>query len=71
MWIFGNTSVRSPLRLRAGLIALKNSGLEGQIRGSKEADINFRNLMCSIYSVSNNNLQIIPNYVFFTCPYPS
>lgn len=45
MWCLGNTSVRSPLRLREGLIALKNSGLEGQIRGSKEADINFRNLL--------------------------
>ena len=44
MWHFGNTSVRSALRLREGLIALKNSGKEGQIRG-KEGDQNFRDLL--------------------------
>ena len=41
MWHFGNTSVRSALRLREGLIALKNSGKEGKIRG-KEGDQNFQ-----------------------------
>ena len=33
VWHFGNTSVRSALRLREGLIALKDSDLEGNIRG--------------------------------------
>lgn len=35
-WLYGNTTVRSPLRMRDGLIALKNSGLEGQLRGRKQ-----------------------------------
>ena len=33
MWQIGNTTVRSALRLREGLIALKKSGQEGKIRG--------------------------------------
>ena len=37
-WHFGNTTVRSPFRLRDGLIALSNSSLQGNLRG-KEAEI--------------------------------
>ena len=32
-WVFGNTTVRSPFRLRDGLIALANSALLGRIKG--------------------------------------
>lgn len=34
-WQIGNTSVRSGTRLRDGLIALRESGLEGSIRGAE------------------------------------
>ena len=44
LWHFGNTSVRSALRLRDGLIALRKSGKEGQIR-KEEGDQNFRKLL--------------------------
>jgi hypothetical protein len=40
-WHFGNTTVRSPFRLREGLLAIKTCNLEGKIRGS-EGDINLR-----------------------------
>jgi hypothetical protein len=43
-WLLGNTSVRSAMRLRDGLVLLANSDLEGQIRGA-EGDIRFRNLL--------------------------
>ncbi len=33
-WHFGNTTVRSALRLRDGLIAIRECGLEGHIRGA-------------------------------------
>jgi len=33
LWHFGNTTVRSPLRLRDGLIVIKQAGLEGRLRG--------------------------------------
>lgn len=39
-WGFGNTTVRSPFRLRDGLIALVNSPLGGRIKG-KENEIAF------------------------------
>ena len=54
MWCLGNTSVRSALRLREGLIALKNSGKEGQIRG-KEGDQNFRDLLGNSQVVNLGN----------------
>ena len=44
IWHFGNTSVRSAMRLRDGLIALKLSRIEGNIRG-KKGDDNFRNAL--------------------------
>lgn len=37
-WQLGNTSVRSATRLRDGLIALADSGLEGSLRGSDAED---------------------------------
>lgn len=40
-WQLGNTSVRSGTRLREGLIALRESGLEGSIRGA-EGDLAWR-----------------------------
>lgn len=40
-WQLGNTSVRSGTRLRDGLIALRESGLEGSIRGA-EGDVAWR-----------------------------
>ena len=37
LWYIGNTSVRSPLRLREGILALKNAPyLQGNIRGKKQ-----------------------------------
>ena len=44
MWQIGNTTVRSALRLREGLIALEKSGKQGSIRG-EEGEKNFRNLL--------------------------
>ena len=44
MWQIGNTTVRSALRLREGLIALKKSGNQGNIRGEEGEKI-FRNLL--------------------------
>jgi hypothetical protein len=34
-WLFGNTTVRSPFRLRDGLIALSTSPLQGSLRGQE------------------------------------
>ena len=39
-WYLGNTTVRSPFRLRDGLIALANSPLRGRIKG-RENEIAF------------------------------
>lgn len=36
LWNFGNTTVRSPFRLRDGLIAIKNAGLQGNLRGIEQ-----------------------------------
>ena len=44
LWHLGNTTVRSPFRLREGLIALSNSGLQGNLRG-KENEKAFGNLL--------------------------
>lgn len=43
-WHLGNTTVRSPFRLRDGLVALYGSELQGNLRG-KEQDIAFRKLL--------------------------
>jgi len=43
-WQFGNTSVRSALRIRDGLIALSQSDLQGNLRGKENAKA-FRNLL--------------------------
>ncbi|MDI1229167.1 MAG: AlwI family type II restriction endonuclease [bacterium] len=43
-WQLGNTSVRSPFRLRDGLIALSASPLQGDLRG-KEQEEAWRNLL--------------------------
>ena len=40
-WLFGNTTVRSPFRLKDGLFVLKNANLEGRIRGSKNNELLF------------------------------
>jgi hypothetical protein len=43
-WQLGNTTVRSPFRLREGLIALDQSSLQGNLRG-RDQDIAFRQLL--------------------------
>ncbi len=43
-WCLGNTTVRSPFRLRNGLIALSSSPLQGNLRG-KNNEIALRNLL--------------------------
>ncbi|MBV5322480.1 MAG: AlwI family type II restriction endonuclease [Ilumatobacteraceae bacterium] len=43
-WHLGNTTVRSPFRLRDGLIALSHSSLQGNLRG-REQEIAFRRLL--------------------------
>lgn len=43
-WHLGNTTVRSPFRLREGLIALSTSSLQGSLRG-RDQDIAFRHLL--------------------------
>jgi len=43
-WCLGNTTVRSPFRLRDGLVALSTSSLQGNLRGQKQ-DIAFRQLL--------------------------
>ncbi len=44
-WLLGNTTVRSPFRLREGLIALSSSSLEGNLRGGAQSDRAFRDLL--------------------------
>ena len=44
LWYIGNTSVRSAMRLRDGLIALSSSPLQGNMRG-RDGDVAFRNLL--------------------------
>jgi hypothetical protein len=43
-WHFGNTTVRSPFRLRDGLVALASSQLQGNLHG-QEQEIAFRSLL--------------------------
>lgn len=43
-WLLGNTTVRSPFRLRDGLLALSKSSLQGNLRG-KEQDKAFRQVL--------------------------
>lgn len=43
-WYFGNTTVRTPFRLREGLILLSTSSLQGDLYG-KEQEIEFLNLL--------------------------
>ena len=43
-WHLGNTTVRSPFRLRAGLVALSTSSLQGYLRG-EEQERAFRRLL--------------------------
>lgn len=43
-WHLGNTTVRSPFRLRDGLVALSTSSLQGNLRG-QEQEIAFRRLL--------------------------
>lgn len=43
-WHLGNTTVRSPYRLKDGLVALSTSSLQGNLRGTSQ-DIAFRNLL--------------------------
>ena len=43
-WHLGNTTVRSPFRLRDGLVALSQSELQGNLHG-QEQEIAFRNLL--------------------------
>lgn len=43
-WHLGNTTVRSPFRLRDGLVALSTSPLQGNLRG-QDQDVAFRNLL--------------------------
>jgi hypothetical protein len=43
-WYFGNTTVRSPFRLREGLILLSTSSLQGDLHGARQ-EIEFRNLL--------------------------
>ncbi len=43
-WLFGNTTVRSPFRLKDGLTAISQSSLQGNLRGT-EQDKAFRKLL--------------------------
>ncbi len=43
-WHLGNTTVRSPFRLRDGLVALSTSQLQGKLRGQQQ-EIEFRKLL--------------------------
>lgn len=53
-WHFGNTTVRSALRLRDGLLAIKECKLEGNIRGT-EGDLELRNCFGRVGLVSLGN----------------
>lgn len=56
LWHFGNTSVRSPFRLRDGLIALASSSLQGNLHGKKQ-EIAFRNLLgeCGVVKLGKDD----------------
>ena len=61
MWQIGNTTVRSALRLREGLIALKKSGQEGKIRG-KVGNMNMDKLLDKEGVIELSNEQIDKTY---------
>ncbi len=48
LWLIGNTTVRSPLRLRDGLLALSQSDLQGNLRGEAK-----EKLFCQLLSDCN------------------
>ena len=50
-WYFGNTTVRSALRLREGLLAIKQCQLEGNMRGAG-GDVGLRNCFGRVGLVS-------------------
>ena len=54
-WQLGNTSVRSALRIRDGIIALSKSSIQGNIR-NVEGDVAFRKLLgdCGIVSLGTD-----------------
>jgi len=56
LWYIGNTSVRSALRIRDGLIALNDSKRDGDLR-QKEGDKFFRDLLgqAGVVSLGNDN----------------
>lgn len=53
-WHFGNTTVRNPQRIRDGLIALKNSSLNGNLNG-KQQELLFADVLDSKELVSISN----------------
>ena len=55
IWQLGNTSVRSAMRIRDGLVAYSQSTIQGDIR-SADGDIRFRNLLgeCGIVSLGED-----------------
>ena len=54
-WQLGNTSVRSALRIRDGLVALSQSSIQGNIR-NVDGDIAFRELLgkCGVVSLGSD-----------------
>lgn len=54
-WQLGNTSVRSAMRIRDGLVAYSTSGIQGNIRKG-EGDIAFRHLLgaCGVVSLGKD-----------------
>lgn len=55
-WQLGNTSVRSAMRIRDGLVAYSTSGIQGNIRKG-EGDIAFRRLLgkCGVVSLGDDS----------------
>lgn len=55
-WQLGNTSVRSAMRIRDGLVAYSTSGIQGNIRKG-EGDIAFRRLLgeCGVVSLGEDS----------------
>ncbi|NCB39032.1 MAG: AlwI family type II restriction endonuclease [Erysipelotrichia bacterium] len=55
-WHFGNTTVRSPFRLRDGLVALASSQLQGNLHG-REQEIAFRRLLgeCGVVELGDDD----------------
>lgn len=54
-WHFGNTTVRSPFRLRDGLVALASSQLQGNLHG-REQEIALRRLLgeCGVVELGDD-----------------